>query len=476
MRKSIVVLGVLGVAGLLACGSSNGSGKDVTDVLQDEVSGGDEGVVQDVPVEAGDDVPATEVPVTDAPVADEEVATDVPQAPEAFEWEASPTPNCVDGFCAAGPDQAPDPMEWGPFPVGVRRVVLVDPDQVNFDGTPRTLVTEIWYPTTKEYYDSHDKFVYDVKADAALAPGYEDVVAMIGDVDVGSFPVQAVKDAPVRHGDGRYPLVLFSHGAFGIRYQSIFYTIPLASHGYVVVAPDHEKNHLYDLIQAGYTSEHLAESSQARPKDVRFLMDQMAKWDADPTNDFYKSIGADNVAITGHSFGGYTCFAAAYPSDENGWAELDPRVKVIVPQAPAGYLIGALGIYGPDWHLPTLIEGGEMDKTLEFAQAFKDPWDTLGTPKWFLDIKRGGHFTFSDICKMNLVEVAEKLGYHEATNALKDGCGDTNWDYLEAQKVINLYSIAAINRYLRDSSGSAEYMKPEASASFGAEVEFLAAE
>jgi len=250
----------------------------------------------------------------------------------------------------------------------------------------------------------------------------------------------------------------------------------LASHGYVVVAPDHEKNSLYDLLKNGYQSDHMGESAEARPKDILFLMDQMIGWDQDSTNEFYKTIEADNVGITGHSFGGYTCFATAFHPDSTGWVDFDPRVKAIVPHAPAGYLIGATGAYGPDWHLPTTIMGGELDNTLEFKQAFKDPWDTLGTPKWFLDIKRGGHFTFSDLCRLNLLEVADKLGYEDAKAALTDGCGVDNWDYKQAAAAINLYSIATFNRYLRHSPASAQFMTQEAGAVFGSEIEFLSAE
>jgi predicted dienelactone hydrolase len=462
MRIVIAGSAVLCLFGIVACGSSGGTTIDA------------DAVVADVPVA---DLPAEDDGVqADMPIADVPVTTDADTPPAGFEWDASPTPNCVGAFCAAGPDSAPDPMAPGPFPVGVRRVVLVDPNQTNFDGTPRTLVTEIWYPTTKEFYDSHPTFAYDIKADVALAPGYENVLGMIGDVDVGGFTVPAVKDAPVRHGDGRYPLVMFSHGAFGIRYQSIFYTVALASHGYVVVAPDHEKNTLYDLIQNGYQSDHLGESAWARPLDILYLMDQMTTWDKDPTNEFYKTIETDNVGITGHSFGGYTCFATAFHPDANGYPDFDPRIKAIVPHSPAGYLIGATGAYGPDWHLPTTIMGGEMDNTLEYQQAFKTPWDDLGGPKWFLDIKRGGHFTFSDLCRLNLLEVADKLGYEDAKNALTDGCGVENWDYKEANKAINLYSIATFNRFLRHSTGSAQFMTQAAGAQFGDEVIFLSAE
>lgn len=481
MRR--VAWAMLGV--WLACGSGGGGSDPGGDPGTDLADGGRDVVadvldVADVPGDPGMEGPDTVAPpdpgttdessdpaVGDAPDGGQDGATDVN-----FEWDPSPTPGCVDGFCAAGPDHAPDPRVPGPFPVGVRRVVFTDPGQVNYDGTPRTLVTEIWYPTTREYYDPHPKFAYDIREDIRKLPQFAHLLDEI-EVDIGTFPVDAVLDAPVRHGDGRFPLVLFSHGAFGIRYQSIFYTVPLASHGYIVVAPDHEKNTLYDLLAEGYSGTHLADSAVARPLDIRFLMDQMARWDADPTSDFYKTIQTDNVGITGHSFGGYTCFAAAYPSDENGWAELDPRVKVIVPQAPAGYLLGALGIYGPDWHLPTLIEGGELDRTLEFQQAFKDPWDTLGAPKWFLDLKRGGHFTFSDLCRLNLLQVAEELGYEDAKNALTDGCGEMNWDWREAHVAIRQYSIGLFNRILRHSPGSDVWLTAEAGSEYGDEIEFL---
>src|SRR5262249_61965308 len=66
------------------------------------------------------------------------------------------------------------------------------------------------------------------------------------------FPLSeqdAARDLPVRA--GRYPLVLFSHGFGGHRRQSTFLTTHLASHGYVVAAPDHTGTTLVDLLHAG---------------------------------------------------------------------------------------------------------------------------------------------------------------------------------------------------------------------------------
>ena len=73
----------------------------------------------------------------------------------------------------------------------------------------------------------------------------------------------------MRRADGPYPLVVFSHGAYGVRFQSVFFTAYLASHGYVVVAPDHPDNCLFDLfVQGGYSMEEVVNSSFDRPFDI----------------------------------------------------------------------------------------------------------------------------------------------------------------------------------------------------------------
>jgi predicted dienelactone hydrolase len=424
--------------------------------------------------EAAADIPVTEEFVADEGVADEAAAGDeapgdeaADPGPEGFEWEVNPGAGCTDAGCAASPMHAPDPMSWGPYPVGIKTVFIVDETRIK-DGKPRTLVTEIWYPAADAAL-SMPKFKYDPKADAPQV-----VKDKIGEYEIGAYEVDAYHDAPVRHGEGRFPLILFSHGAFGIRYQSVSYTIPLASHGYVVISPDHEYNTLYDLLLLGWDPSGLGDSALDRPLDLQLLWKMAEEWDADPANDLYKTIQADNVGITGHSFGGYTCFAAAN-LNIGGEPGPDPRVKVVVPQAPAGYLIPVVGIDPPNWHVPTLMEGGELDDTLGFDQAFMVPWLELGTPKWFLDIKRGGHFTFSDICRLNLLDVAEKLGFDDAAQALSDGCGPINWDWQEAAKAINLYSIAAFNAFLRGSEESKKFLTAEAGAQFGNEIEWFSA-
>ena len=59
------------------------------------------------------------------------------------------------------------------------------------------------------------------------------------EVPEGELATSAAADVAFRFDDGPYPVVFFSHGSGGIRMQSTYLTVALASHGYVVVSPDH---------------------------------------------------------------------------------------------------------------------------------------------------------------------------------------------------------------------------------------------
>jgi predicted dienelactone hydrolase len=371
---------------------------------------------------------------------------------------------CYQGVCSANADNTPDPTLWGPFPVGVKRMVWVDESQENKnkDGTARTLITEIWYPAAEEAR-AMERFSYDLIAD-----GPEALKEKTAGTEIPPVATDTVKDAPVRQSDGPFPLVGFSHGAYGVRFQSVFFTAALASHGYIVVSPDHQNNVLYDIILTGYDAPSLMESAVHRPKDMTFVFKKMEELNNDPASEFHGVVDMNDQGMTGHSFGGTTCYPVAVS---------DVRMRAIVPFAPAANMVDPLMlIHMEDWSFPTLMMASYLDKTLTPMHIYAlDPWNRSQPPKWFLEFKRGGHYTFSDICKLDLDRLVHDLGYVDAEDALNDGCDPTlNWDADEAHKAINQYAIAFLNWKLRGSTGSLQYLTLEAGAAYGDEIDFLA--
>lgn len=205
-----------------------------------------------------------------------------------------------------------DPFARGPHPVGVRTVDLND------SSRSRWLPLELWYPATSAYQgmDSGEasKDHYD------LLPG---------------FPPQsqdAVRDAEAAQ--GRFPLVVFSHGFGGHRRQSTFLCTHLASHGYVVAAMDHTGNTVMDMamltmqVMTGGempdVGAMVGDLIVARPADVRFVLDRVLAGEAGIDAG---SVDAERVGMSGHSFGGWTTLKVT---------GLDRRIRAALPLAPGG--------------------------------------------------------------------------------------------------------------------------------------------
>ena len=112
-------------------------------------------------------------------------------------------------------------------PVGETHRIATEPTAVLRDAQHRdTVRVTVWYPA------SPDAVERKIVIGAPLVPYFE----------VGS----AAPDAPFAPGDGRYPVILLSHG-FGSSARMIGWLgIALARAGYVVVAVDHPGNNSVD--------------------------------------------------------------------------------------------------------------------------------------------------------------------------------------------------------------------------------------
>src|SRR5262245_7319147 len=119
-----------------------------------------------------------------------------------------------------------NPFARGSFPVGVRTIDLRDKD------SDRPVLTEIWYPAVDRYRgkdlddSSRDRF--------SIAPGFPEARQ------------NAVRNADPAN--DRLPVVLFSHGGYGIRREATNICTHLASHGYLVAGPDFPGDNLADML------------------------------------------------------------------------------------------------------------------------------------------------------------------------------------------------------------------------------------
>ena len=129
--------------------------------------------------------------------------------------------------------------------------------------------------------------------------------------------------------DGTYPLLVFSHGANGIKASNTSTYMELASHGYVVVSIDHPYHSLYTRSEDGtmafissdynrevsdsnkegiYTKEESYELIQKwmklRTDDMNFVIDTILEKTKNDKNSVYQHIDTEKIGVFGHSMGG----------------------------------------------------------------------------------------------------------------------------------------------------------------------------
>ena len=190
--------------------------------------------------------------------------------------------------CSSGGDEPtselPDPMTYevdqdGPFNAGYR---TLETSYTSLGGAgERSIVINVWYPTQDEDGDAprYELFLNDadVYADAALAPS--------------------------AYGES-YPVLVHSHGNQGFGGNSSEIMRHMATHGWVVVAPDHKDNTLAGAVEPLPTKHYFE-----RPLDIRATLDALEKLpDSDP---LANKADTKRVVMSGHSFGCYTTWASA---------------------------------------------------------------------------------------------------------------------------------------------------------------------
>ncbi len=285
------------------------------------------------------------------------------------------------------------------FAIGVTTIEVVG-------AAGRKLPVEVWYPAEPSPGASATKYA------GGLA----------------TSPFGAVRDAKALAGP--WPLVMFSHGNGGIRDQSVFLTEWLARHGFVVASPEHVGNSIWSM------DNNLGGVMPIwRPKDIRAVVDTLAKPDAKVPAWIAGLAKTEAYAIMGHSFGGYTslaiagmrvgippaykldCDAAGAPKElcaevaalgPDPWDLSDPRCVLAVPLAPAGYSFGMLPkIQAGQTFPPIVLMGATGDTLTPVASEARAIYNDLPGVAALWVLTGSNHYVFSDICALGPVLPAE---------------------------------------------------------------------
>ncbi len=246
------------------------------------------------------------------------------------------------------------------------------------------------------------------------------------------------RDAQGSEPDERGPLVVLSHGFGSDRNFLLYLAEHLASYGLTVVSIEHPGSNVQALIDtpldpaAADTPSRLLPATEFldRPRDVSFVLDELAK--ANASDAAYRgAFNTEDVTIIGHSLGGYTGLALAgakldlrslqsfcqniqpltvSPADWLQCAAVDlpeqqadlsdARIKqVMAMNTLTGQLFGEAGL--SEVSVPTLLLTSTQDGVTPTLNHQLAPFDQLAGPKYLLAVIGGTHLSTGDPGNVN---------------------------------------------------------------------------
>ena len=334
-----------------------------------------------------------------------------------------------------------DPTERGPYAVGVRTLYPVDESRFEPVGRrKRVLPLEVWYPssgaggtvnTMPDMFGPAPDWAIDL-----LASVYGDYFETLWSIET-----TALRGAEVLDAGARFPVILFSHGLTAIRFQNYTLCEHLASHGFIVVAPDHYGNAVVTIPPDGdvilFNPVSAVSSYFARTDDVAFLYEYLAKLDDDPADPLYGKLDLSRFSVTGHSFGGVTSLFAG--------ATL-PQVYSIAPINPAW-----IDEFPADFDKPYLAILAEDDTVVGmFNEYMQEIYAGLASArKVQILMHDAGHYSATDACDI-VPDVLRTPAF---------GCGGDRIPYALANEISNAYITAFFRAVVTDDDRYADYLR-----------------
>ena len=315
----------------------------------------------------------------------------------------------------------------------------------------RSLQVEVWYPAdaTAAPAAAQGHPIAEFVPEGADRVAFEGLLAKLSPAgQIGTrLQTSSALDGPLAAG-GPFPLLVFSHCHSCTRFSAFSVAEHLASHGFIVAAPDHTGNTLFNEL-AGDTAAIGEDFLKIRRADLGAVLDAMLDplGPAIPASLRGQSDPA-RVGALGHSYGA---------ASVGRLAQEDPRVRAAMPIAAPIENPFFPGNKLADIHVPLLAILAEEDNSIGALGngLIESNFQSANPPIRLLRLRDAGHWNFTDICGL--------------TDGFSPGCGEgvrqtvpgeafTYLDIAVGRGIARAYAVAFFDRYLRDTLDAATYL------------------
>lgn len=329
------------------------------------------------------------------------------------------------------------PEPTGKFNVGTVSIDLIDKNRIESfskeEGKSRKIAVQFWYPTDR----------------------------------VGSENLYDISNALVSTSQQSYPVLIFSHGAFGMRMSNASTFRELASHGYIVASIDHTYHSFYTAFSGGgsvlVNNDFLNEAIGAsvgdlpaekvfevthewmdlRTGDIKFVIDSLKSRKLEGDGALLNGhMDVTKIGLFGHSLGGAA--AAQVTRDRE-----DIDAAIVIDGTMIGDITGLSSdkkdiITDKSFNKPLMLMYNSSFQEKEAKETSYLPninaYNNATDAAYSLCIKDSGHLNFTDLPRISPF-LSKKLGIGTI-------------DSLQCIKIVNDYTLAFFNQHLKEQSSS----------------------
>jgi predicted dienelactone hydrolase len=364
--------------------------------------------------------------------------------------------------------------QTGPYKVGFVANTYYDSTRSDLAGGPRPIQTYIWYPAAPDNSGNPmSPAVYEIGLTGV--PPYSATDFEAYGVDPAYQEVAASKDGP-------FPLVVLSPGGGALPLLYVHIGARLASHGFVVAIPyNYGEGVLGEPTWEPNSPAYGIGTYVDRTRDIQYLMTRLVADSNQSDNLLSGTVQADQIAVSGHSWGGLATLALAggddqacdifgpdpslYPPETCVPILPDPRIKAIVPLDPPSLSNNLHYAEMARIKIPSMVIGREWNAMMEAGAANEElllarPHSAIqGHPNYRVEIANYQHMSFSSAC--SFMNVLRELNGDEATDAsLEQYCPKEPVSPDETGNLITRYMVAFLKTVLVGEKGYQKMLTP----------------